>query len=482
MTQAALSADSGTTAAPPARGRYTVLALVCSLSMITYLDRVCFGVAAPLVAAELGLSSVTELKWAFTAFAIAYAIFEIPAGWMGDRWGPRSTLIRIVLWWSACTALTGVVGMQWGSWTLGGLGLLVTLRFLFGAGEAGAYPNITRAIHNWFPGEEWEFAQGLVWMSGRIVGGLTPLIWALLVTGTAFTSPLVNWRGAFLLFGVIGVVWCLLFRLLFRNHPPSVRADDRAAPDDHSATQIIAATQSDAHSHHAIPWRWMLTNPSLIALCLMYSLLNYGWAFNITYLPSFLEQRFDLPASDTLGAIYRGAPLWVGAFGCYLGSYVISALDRWIRNRRRSRRTLGTLAMLSCAACWVIAARTDNVHLFCISVAAAAFCVDLTLGASWATCQDIGQKHAAVVAALMNTIGTLGAALAVWLTGTLVQQSLQAAADRLQVKVTDLPPSEFFTANTAGYTLVFGTYAAVYVLAAIFWQLTAARSRPVEAI
>ena len=130
------------------RVRYAVLAFVCALSMITYLDRVCFGQVAPILASELSLDSVADLKWAFTAFALAYAIFEIPSGWLGDIWGPRSTLLRIVVWWSACTALTGVVGLKFGSIMLGGLATLIVLRFLFGMGEAGAYPNITRALHN----------------------------------------------------------------------------------------------------------------------------------------------------------------------------------------------------------------------------------------------------------------------------------------------------------------------------------------------
>ena len=120
--------------------RYGVLALLCALSMITYLDRVCFGAAAKSIVEDLHLTGVEDLKWTFTAFAIAYAIFEIPCGWLGDRFGPKGTLIRIVLWWSVCTALTGMVGLKFGSWTFGGLGLLIAIRFLFGAGEAGGVP------------------------------------------------------------------------------------------------------------------------------------------------------------------------------------------------------------------------------------------------------------------------------------------------------------------------------------------------------
>lgn len=232
----------------PTRVRYGVLALVCGLSMITYLDRVCFGAAAPSMAADLGLTGVAELKWAFVAFSLSYGLFEIPAGWLGDRWGPRGTLLRIVSWWSVFTALTGLVGMKFGSWTLGGLTSLIALRFLFGAGEAGAYPNITRAIHNWFPVERWETAQGMVWMSGRLAGGITPFLWAILVAGTSTAQPLMHWRGAFFVFGAIGLVWCAAFAILFRNRP-----DQHPAVNDEEA-RLIGRREESSEEGHAVPW------------------------------------------------------------------------------------------------------------------------------------------------------------------------------------------------------------------------------------
>src|SRR5512143_2951370 len=171
----------------PTRIRYGVLGLACALSMITYLDRACMGCSAKAFVGDLHLSSVADLNWVFAAFTLAYALCEIPSGWLGDVFGPRRVLIRIVLWWSAFTALTGLVGMSvggrvFGSFQLGAvaispLAVLIVVRFLFGMGEAGAYPNITRALHNWMPMAERGFAQGAVWMSGRLMGGVTPMIW-----------------------------------------------------------------------------------------------------------------------------------------------------------------------------------------------------------------------------------------------------------------------------------------------------------------
>ena len=173
----------------PTRVRYGVLGFAFALAMITYLDRASLASAKTDIVHDLGLKSVADLGCAFAAFSLAYALFEVPSGWLGDTFGPRRVLIRIGLWWSVFIALTGMVGLKVGGTTLGGLGLLVVIQFLFGAGEAGAFPNITRALHNWFPTQQRGFAQGAVWMCGRMMGGLTPLIWMFLMGGLHRVAP-----------------------------------------------------------------------------------------------------------------------------------------------------------------------------------------------------------------------------------------------------------------------------------------------------
>ena len=148
----------------PTRVRYGVLGFACVLSMITYLDRVCFGTVAAVHPERVRPRPRSRMGWLFTAFAFAYAVFEVPTGWLGDVFGARKTLIRIVLWWSVFTALTGLIyptaGIAWSP-----SALLLAVRFLFGIGEAGAYPNIARAFHNWFPFERARLRQG-----GRLDG------------------------------------------------------------------------------------------------------------------------------------------------------------------------------------------------------------------------------------------------------------------------------------------------------------------------
>src|SRR5437868_12385296 len=195
----------------PSQVRYGVLGFACSLSMITYLDRVCFGTVAPFIQSEFGLSD-TEKGLLFTAFALAYAIFEVPTGWLGDVFGPRRTLIRIVIWWSTFTALTGLIFPS-EQWPWFAFTAMLAVRFFFGVGEAGAYPNIAKAFHNWFPFTERGFAQGSVWMAGRLAGGLTPwVVVALLIeSDLPGDAKVVHWRHAFWIFGLLGLVWCLLF-------------------------------------------------------------------------------------------------------------------------------------------------------------------------------------------------------------------------------------------------------------------------------
>ena len=161
-----LPAAASSTSPAPTRTRYWVVVFAVALAVIQYVDRVCISQAAPLVSEELHLAP-WQMGYVFSAFTLAYALFEIPCGWLGDRIGPRKVLLRIVVWWSFFTAATG---WAW-SWAS-----LVTTRFLFGAGEAGCFPNLTKALNRWLPSGERTKAQGLLWMSARWGGAATPLL------------------------------------------------------------------------------------------------------------------------------------------------------------------------------------------------------------------------------------------------------------------------------------------------------------------
>jgi len=483
----------------PTRVRYGVLGFACTLSMLTYLDRVCIASAASAFVADLGLNSVADLKWAFGAFALAYALFEVPSGWLGDVFGPRRVIIRSVLWWSAFTALTGCIGLTLGGHTIGRFSLggfnfltfsvpvlavtplatLVVVRFLFGMGEAGAYPNITRALHNWFPLNERGFAQGAVWMSGRLMGGLTPLVWTILVEGIGRRLPasaneiavapwlpaILHWRATFWFFGLLGVIWCIGFTLWFRNRPEE---NPRVNPAE---LTLIRSGGSDSQAAHAgIPWRRILASRNLWFLCLMYGLQSYGWYFYITYLPKFLEQQYDLPATSLLGAIYKGGPLWMGAVGCMIGGLLTDWYIRRTGNRKMGRRLFGVIGHALTAVCFLLCPLAPTAFWFFLAISMAGFCTDLAMGSAWAVCQDIGNRYAAIVAGFMNMIGNVGGALASWISGYVLQMALDSHAAKLGIVTAEkLTAAEKTIALLHGYHINFFIFAMAYVLGVICW-------------
>src|SRR5262245_22620380 len=213
------------------RVRYWVVVFAVTLAIVTYIDRVCISFAAPFMRQELGLTPV-QMGLAFSAFGWAYALFEIPGGFLGDWMGPRRVLMRIVLWWSFFTAATG--------WVFNFISLVIT-RFLFGAGEAGCFPNLTKAFTTWLPPNERVRAQGIMWLSAR---------W-----GGAFTPPLVNlvflfvsWRRGFEIFGALGVVWAFFFYRWYRDNPMDNRGMNQAERD------LVRSSAELAREHAHVPW------------------------------------------------------------------------------------------------------------------------------------------------------------------------------------------------------------------------------------
>jgi MFS family permease len=508
----------------PTRVRYGVLGFACSLSMITYLDRVCFGkIATDFIQPEFGLSN-TQTGMLFFAFAIAYAMFEVPTGWLGDMFGPRRTLIRIVLWWSTFTALTGMI-YPVAAWPQFAFMAMVLVRFLFGVGEAGAYPNLARALHNWFPFTERGSAQGAVWMAGRLGGGITPyVVMALLVHVTLPDGNRVTyWRHTFWLFGLLGAVWCVAFWWWFRDRPdqkpgvnqaeldlilteenmplaslprlgervggkwPSrpettvaikgpggITADledmeppipDPAPPLEESVTEEPGSAgpravselearpiQTDVHSYAGVPWLKLLTNLNLWTLCLMYFCGAYGWYFNITWLPKYLDKQLGVNAQTTGFLAYGfmvGAPLLFGSIACLVGGLLTDLFIKRTGNRKWGRRLFGVIGHGVCAACYFAAIWAPNAWLFVLFIALAAFWNDMTMGSSWASCLDIGGRYSGIVSGCMNTIGNLGGAAAGIATGLI----LDLHADNIPL----------------GWQINFLTFGGVYVLAALLW-------------
>src|SRR5262245_20593237 len=259
------------------RVRYRALAFTVALAGITYLDRVCISQTAGDIRRDLSLSK-EQMGLVFSAFTIAYAIFEMPTGAWGDRIGTRRLLTRIVVWWSSFTIATAAA-FNYVS--------LLLVRFLFGMGEAGAFPNVSKTFSRWFPLTERGRAQGIFFAGAHLGGGLTPLI----VTYMLMIMP---WRMVFVVFGAIGFVWAVAWYLWFRDDP----ADHQEV--GHEELTLIQAGRKVEGSHRldASVLRQVFQNRSLIALCLMYFTQAYGFYFNITWLPTYLEKARNFKSTE----------------------------------------------------------------------------------------------------------------------------------------------------------------------------------------
>jgi MFS family permease len=422
---------------PPTRARYIFLWYAAALSLILYLDRICIAESAGTIAGELGLGDV-QRGWMFTAFTLGYLFFEIPTGAWGDRYGPKRVLCRIVIWWSAFTVLTGLVwrftldsGMRFSVPGFGidipilfdGFMLLLLVRFLFGAGEAGAYPNIAKSSANWFPVTERGRAQGIVATAGRLGGSVASLLTIAVTTGVNdYIWPGMGWRASFWLFGVLGVVWVVCFARWFRNTPaehPSVNAAELAlirGPDPKSETNHQPGHGGSAG--HKIPWRAMRSSVNLWALSLMAFCSAFVVYLYFTRFPEYLKDRHGVTL--TWGWI-AGLPMLAGAIGCTLGGYLTDYLVRRTGSRRWGRRIPGLVGKGGGAVLLLAGASVDSSVLAIVLISLSAFTSDVALGAHWAVCTDAGGRLVGTVFGIMNTVAAVGAALSPVLVGYLLR-------------------------------------------------------------
>jgi ACS family glucarate transporter-like MFS transporter len=377
--------------------RYAVVGFTLVLIAIAYLDRVCIATAAPAMRSDLGLTD-TEMGLVFSAFTLAYALFEVPSGWFADRFGARLALTRIVLWWSAMTAATGLAA---------GFASLFCVRLLFGMGEAGAFPAAARVYARWLPAPLRGRAFGLLIMAGALAGAATqPLVVALL--------GMMSWRHTFAIFGAVGVLWAAAWWVWFRDEPhrhPRVNDAERRLLADGGVHTTAA--------HGRVPWSQLLRNRSLLALCLMYGGAIYGWYFYLTWLPTYLlrARGFDLQQAGWLAAL----PLLAIAAGVFAGGWLSDVFThRW--GARAGRRTPGLVGLPLAAAAIIGAVLTASPLTSAVLLAAAAGVAALGVSPAWAACIEIGGAHSGVVSGAMNMLGNLGGALSPLVVGVAVDR------------------------------------------------------------
>jgi ACS family glucarate transporter-like MFS transporter len=374
---------------PPTAVRHGVLAFTAAMAVLLYLDRVCISVAGGAIAGDLGLDKL-ELGAVFSAFFLAYALGQVPAGWLGDRLGARVALPACVLAWSLCTALTGLVG---------GLAALIAVRLLFGLAQAGAYPIAARVNGVWAPFSQRAFTSGVISLGGRAGGALAPVLTASLILALG------GWRPAFWLFALPGIVWAACFWLWFRDSPAEHPGCNEAE------ARLIAARPGGAEAAPraaagAIPWSAACGSVSMWMQCLAQFTTNIAWAFLITWLPTYLEEahKLDLKESGWLASV----PLLVGMAGCALGGVLTDRLTARL-GLKWGRNLPGMLTKFLAAAGPLAALATGNPLLAVAALALTSFGVDLGLGATWAYFQDAGGPYVGTLLGWANMFGNLGA-------------------------------------------------------------------------
>lgn len=376
--------------------RYRVVALASALAMVTYLDRSAIGTLAPSIQRDLGLTTV-EMGWVFTAFQLAYGLFEIPTGRWADRIGTRAVLARIVIWWSVMTMATAAAVNYV---------TMLAIRFLFGAGEAGAWPCVARTFSRWIPQPERGRVQGIFFSGAHLVAGLTPAF----IVGGGLLGPwpgllrVMSWRGVFVTFGLVGIAWVAMWLSWFRNDPskhPSVSPSELA---------LIVADRRPVTGHASgwTYWRTLIRSRNVIALSIMYIPNCMMFYFCITWLPSYLLQRHGFNISGM--ALYAGLPLLVSMPGDLFGGWLTDHLSGRY-GLRVGRCGLGGIAYILVGVCLMAAAKAPSPVLAAVLIAIATGLTMFTLGAAWSTVMEIGGNHVGVVGGTMNSIGNFVAML-----------------------------------------------------------------------
>jgi MFS family permease len=374
-----------TTTGRATRARYVVIAFVVTLAMVTYLDRACIGAMAPQIAAEFSLDE-GQMSWVFFAFILAYGIFEIPTARWADGRGAKSVLTRIVSWWSVFTIATA------GAFSYGSL--LVT-RFLFGAGEAGAWPCVARVMSRWIPKRSRGTAKGVFFAGAYASAALT----------TAIVTPLLviySWRTILVVFGAVGFVWVIAWQRWFRNEPT-----EHPAANEAERALILADRPPEApHPRGWAFWGRLLRHRNVLLLCVAYMPNCATFYFCITWLPTYLMKRHGFEKAE-LGLV-AALPLALSIATQFLGGFFSDQIAQRY-GLAAGRRAPGAAGYALAAVCIFSAAMATEPVTAAVLIALAAATCMLTTATSWSTCVDIGREHSATVSATMNTAGQIAA-------------------------------------------------------------------------
>jgi MFS transporter, ACS family, glucarate transporter len=390
----------------PSRTRWKILALLTLISVITYVDRVNISVAARQMMPALGLTQI-EIGYVFSAFVLGYALFQVPGGWLGDRWGTRRVLTCAIVWWSLFTALTAVAGTLPTAQWLGILGSLILVRFLIGVGEAAALPNFNRTVADWLPPHERGLGMGIS------IGGIG--------VGSAITFPVVawmmvnfGWQSAFYVSGAIGLIIAALWGWY---------ATDR--PEQHKGVNAAELARIREVSHMAplplpepVPWRAFARTPTVWWIVLSYTGLGYvAYVYMNWFYLYLVEER---GYAVLRGGIYASGPFLAMTVLCPLGGWVTDHLASLL-GVNRGRAYTGCAGMILSGACIVAGSQIAEPYAAVILLSLGAGFLYFTVGAFWASTIDLAPRHAGTLSGIMNTGANVGGTISPTLTPWLAE-------------------------------------------------------------
>jgi MFS transporter, ACS family, glucarate transporter len=360
------------------------------LSVLLYVDRTCISTAKDEITQELSLSN-EQWSWVLASFAFGYALFQTPGGAMADRLGGRAVLTAVVTAWSFFTGLTAF------AWNF--ISLLV-VRFLFGAGEAGAFPGMARVVYSWIPVKERGLVKGINFSGSRIGA-------ALAMPGIAWMIHALGWKWTFVVLMLIGFAWALFWWLWFRDDPKQARAIPKAE------LEYILSNRQDAGSQTGGPAESLrvgrlFSSGNLWLMMIQYFGSNFTFFFSLTWLYPYVKTKYNLGAVDA--GFYAMVPLLGGAAGNIFSGWLVDALYR-VGSPVLSRK-LPAIIGFTLAAVGMIMSVDQATAIGAVAwLTVAIFGADMTLSPSWSFCIDIGGKHAGAVSGTMNMAGNLGSAI-----------------------------------------------------------------------
>jgi sugar phosphate permease len=381
--------------AKPTRVRHTILALTVAAYFITYLDRVLLSNALPIIQKQFGFT-IGTLGVVLGCYQWAYALFQLPGGWFGDRFGPRIAMACVVVWWSIFTIITG---------TSTSVTMLMVCLFLIGLGEAGAFPIANRALSRWMLPKERGIAQGATHAGSRLAGALTPVLVATLI-------GLYSWHMPFFLFGLVGIAWAAVWFWYYRD-VPSEHASVNAAERE----KIVHAL-GHAPKRGAIPWGLILGSRQMWIVAAMY--FCYGYALNmfIAWYPKYLDAARGYSLKEM--GLFASLPLAAGVIGDICGGLFSDMIIHKTGRIKFARQSVAITGFLIAAACCPLAMLAPDRYISAALFGVTVFGLELVVGNAWAVTLDIGGNFAGSCSAVMNTAGNIGGAIMATATGFIV--------------------------------------------------------------